>query len=132
MLLNFQALFNCRHFQKKKKPKKEKKFLIIFNFRKSVRLGEHTLSTDIDCNDDTGICNEKPQDFDIEEIIFHPEYGKPKVFRNDIALLRLAKPYNQSGKKCNFCQIKQINNMNSRFCDTNLPTSGPRIRRKLP
>ena len=98
-------------------------------------MGEHTLSTDIDCNDDTGICNEKPQDFDIEEIIFHPEYGKPKVFRNDIALLRLAKPYNQSGKKYTFCQIKQIiilNNTNFRFCDTNLPTSGPRIRRKLP
>ena len=83
----------CHFFLKK--PKKEKK-LIILNFRKSVRLGEHTLSTDIDCNNDTGICNEKPQDFDIEEIIFHPEYGKPKVFRNDIDLLRLAKPYNQS------------------------------------
>ena len=95
MLLNFQALFNCKPFSKKNL--KKKKNWSFSNFRKSVRLGEHTLSTDIDCNDDTGICNEKPQDFDIEEIIFHPEYGKPKVFRNDIALLRLAKPYNQSG-----------------------------------
>jgi len=71
-----------------------------------VRLGEHKLSSDVDCGLDpnqpsTGpgsdpICNDTPQDFDIEEIIFHQDYGVPHVFRNDIALLRLSGPANFS------------------------------------
>lgn len=69
----------------------------------TVRLGEHRLSSNIDCGLDPNqpsnsepICNDTPQDFDIEEIIFHPDYGVPHVFRNDIALLRLNRPANFS------------------------------------
>ena len=67
-------------------------------------MGEHRLSSDIDCGLDPNqpsnsepICNDTPQDFDIEKIIFHPDYGVPHVFRNDIALLRLNRPANFSG-----------------------------------
>ena len=76
-------------------------FLLInfYSFRKKVRLGEHKLSSDPDCgNSDAGpICNDSPQDFDVEEIVFHQDYGVPQVFRNDIALLRLSRPANFSG-----------------------------------
>ena len=65
------------------------KFIFYF-FRKRVRLGEHRLSTDPDCDDGVPrTCNDTPQDFDIEKIIFHQNYGVPHVYRNDIALLRL-------------------------------------------
>lgn len=67
-----------------------------FIYRSKVRLGEHKLSTDPDCSDT--LCNDSPQDFDIEEIIFHESYNSPQVFRNDIALLRLSGPVNQTGK----------------------------------
>ena len=63
-------------------------------------MGEHKLSSDVDCGRDPNqvmICNDTPQDFDIEEIIFHQDYGVPHVFRNDIALLRLSGPANFSG-----------------------------------
>ena len=62
-------------------------------------MGEHKLSSDPDCgNSDAGpICNDSPQDFDVEEIVFHQDYGVPQVFRNDIALLRLSRPANFSG-----------------------------------
>jgi len=65
---------------------------------KTIRLGEHKLSSDPDCgNSDAGpICNDSPQDFDVEEIVFHQDYGVPQVFRNDIALLRLSRPANFS------------------------------------
>ena len=58
-------------------------------------MGEHRLSTDPDCKD--GLCNETPQDFEIEENIFHEDYGKPVVFRNDIAILRLSRPVIKTG-----------------------------------
>ena len=62
-------------------------------------MGEHKLSSDPDCGDPNTdpICNNSPQDFGIEEIIFHQDYGVPHVFRNDIALLRLSGPANFSG-----------------------------------
>ena len=68
-----------------------------FLYRKSVRLGEHRLSTDPDCTAGGNFCNDHPQDFDIEEVEVHPDYGSPQVFRNDIALIRLSKPANFSG-----------------------------------
>jgi len=55
----------------------------------SVRLGEHQLSTDIDCDDGGQSCNDPPQNFEAEEIIFHPDYNKPNQYQNDIALIRL-------------------------------------------
>jgi len=61
----------------------------------SVRLGEHNLKGDPDC--DSGSCNETPQDFKIEEVIAHSDYAKPVAFRNDIALIRLDRPVNKTG-----------------------------------
>ncbi|CAD1478804.1 unnamed protein product, partial [Heterotrigona itama] len=57
-----------------------------------VRLGEHDLSTERDCDRDADglevVCAEKYQDIDIEDVHFHPEFSSSK-FKNDIALLRL-------------------------------------------
>ena len=74
-------------------------FFLKTNFfsRAKVRLGEHRISTDPDCLKQTSVCNDSPQDFDVEEIVFHQDYGVPQVFRNDIALLRLSRPANFSG-----------------------------------
>jgi len=55
-----------------------------------VRLGEHQLSTDRDCDkDDQTVCAPPVQDFEPEEVFFHQDYNKPNVFQNDIALIRL-------------------------------------------
>ncbi|XP_069185731.1 phenoloxidase-activating factor 3 isoform X1 [Procambarus clarkii] len=56
----------------------------------SVRIGEHTLNQDRDC--EKGICAPLPQDIPVAQVINHPEYGKPCPECNDIALLRLAHP----------------------------------------
>lgn len=57
-----------------------------------VRIGEHDLSTERDCdNDEDGleiVCAEKYQDFDIESVHYHPDYSKAKM-QNDIGLIRL-------------------------------------------
>lgn len=57
-----------------------------------VRIGEHDLSTEVDCDkDDRGsevYCAERYQDFALESVHFHPDYA-PRLAQNDIALLRL-------------------------------------------
>ena len=50
----------------------------------TVRVGEHDLDSEVDCNG----CD-PPQDIDIEKMTFHPSYGKPQAFQNDIALIQL-------------------------------------------
>ena len=55
----------------------------------SVRVGEHDLDNDPDCLD--GVCADSPQEMDVEKVIFHPSYGKPKPFQNDIAVIKLSK-----------------------------------------
>ncbi|EGI63809.1 Serine protease easter [Acromyrmex echinatior] len=58
----------------------------------SVRVGDHDLSKERDC--DTNIkgleivCAERYQDFGVESVHFHPEYTRTKL-QNDIALIRL-------------------------------------------
>ncbi|KAK8742368.1 hypothetical protein OTU49_001831 [Cherax quadricarinatus] len=56
----------------------------------SVRLGEHTLQQNPDC--EKRLCAPTPQDIAVERIISHPDYRKPCSECNDIALLRLAHP----------------------------------------
>jgi len=58
-----------------------------------IRVGEHDLDTDLDCigDGDDKICAPPPQDIDVEEVIFHQSYGKPKAFQNDIAVIKLAR-----------------------------------------
>jgi len=62
------------------------------NFKlKVIRVGEHDLDKEEDC-DGTGqskICAPAPQDMEIEDVIFHQSYGKPKAFQNDIAVIKL-------------------------------------------
>ncbi|XP_050590762.1 uncharacterized protein LOC126922324 [Bombus affinis] len=57
-----------------------------------VRLGEHNLNTERDCDkDEDGIeivCAERYQDIGIESTHFHPQYSRAKL-QNDIGLLRL-------------------------------------------
>jgi Trypsin len=52
-----------------------------------VRLGEHKISTDIDCDSD-GFCQDPVQDIAIERTLKHPNYDWFKRI-NDIAILRL-------------------------------------------
>lgn len=74
-----------------------------FQFRAGVRLGEHNVHTEKDCDQYTGICAPPVLDFYIEEKIVHPQYDSKKL-SNDIALLRLATTVNASyGKLCKSC-----------------------------
>ncbi|CAK9822834.1 Serine protease easter [Anthophora retusa] len=57
-----------------------------------VRLGEHDLSTERDCDKDADglevVCAERYQDFGIERVHYHPEFSRARLI-NDIALIRL-------------------------------------------
>ncbi|XP_077300192.1 CLIP domain-containing serine protease HP8-like isoform X2 [Arctopsyche grandis] len=58
-----------------------------------VRVGEHNIKTDMDCEgkEDDLDCASPPQDIDVEETVIHPMYNNP-LKQNDIALLRLKTP----------------------------------------
>lgn len=58
-----------------------------------VRVGEHDLRTDPDCEgpSDDRQCRAAYQDIPMERAIFHPEYNG-QTYYNDIALIRLARP----------------------------------------
>lgn len=64
-------------------------------FRVGVRLGEHNINTDADCDVIKGICSPPVQDFYVEGAMTHPQYN-PSSFQNDIGLIRLASPANFS------------------------------------
>lgn len=64
-------------------------------FRIGVRLGEHDIKTEEDCDPMRDYCAPPVQDFYIEEIITHPYY-KSDNFANDVAILKLATPANFS------------------------------------
>ncbi|ALC47976.1 CG11313 [Drosophila busckii] len=56
-----------------------------------VRVGEHDLSTDRDCHNE--VCNPPIQEFNIEQVIAHPEYDPSSNNKHhDIALIRLSAP----------------------------------------
>lgn len=68
-----------------------------------IRLGEHDLSKDLDCQtsladngdgQNTTRCSEPPVDIVPERIITHREFNKPFKNMNDIALIRLSQPVN--------------------------------------
>ncbi|CAH1963257.1 unnamed protein product [Acanthoscelides obtectus] len=58
-----------------------------------VRLGEHNLNSDKDCDPNSHYCAPPTQDFYIEKVIGHPGYNT-KTLMNDIALVKLAMPAN--------------------------------------
>lgn len=59
-----------------------------------VRLGEHNLSSVEDCH--IGVCTGPVQDFEPEEVIPHADYNSPQRFWNDIAIIRLNRPFNKN------------------------------------
>lgn len=61
-----------------------------------MRLGEHNLATERDC--DGPICAAPPQDFTPSEVILHPNYKTRNVLSDDIALIRLDRKANLNGK----------------------------------
>lgn len=72
-------------------------FCTIFRF--SVRLGEHDLRTEEDCDDgEPGLeyCSSPPIDIEVEEKVVHKDYNS-KAVRYDIALLRLKHKVNYTG-----------------------------------
>jgi len=56
-----------------------------------VRLGEHTISSDQDCNNEDDCQNDQPQDFGLSGWIVHTGYDRQKKI-NDIALVHLKQP----------------------------------------
>lgn len=67
--------------------------MIQFSRRIAVRLGEHTISTNKDCDfaDDHGFCDSDPiQDIEIEKVICHENYSNRKRM-HDIAILKLVR-----------------------------------------
>ncbi|KAJ3654561.1 hypothetical protein Zmor_013740 [Zophobas morio] len=58
----------------------------------NVRLGEYNTETDRDCSNQLGfeICNDKPVNSQIDNIIVHPDYNDDSADRhNDLALIKL-------------------------------------------
>ena len=51
-----------------------------------IRVGEHDLDKEVDCDS----CP-PAQDIEVEDIIFHPSYGAPEAFQNDIAVVALSR-----------------------------------------
>lgn len=58
-------------------------------------MGEHDLSTEIDCqsNDGDNYCADPVQDIPVSGIVAHSNYDRPR-FANDIGLVRLARAAN--------------------------------------
>ena len=54
------------------------------------RVGEHDLNSETDCTEDEQICSPQPQEMEVEKVVFHANYSKPKPFQNDIAIIKLA------------------------------------------
>lgn len=70
--------------------------------RQSVRLGEHNIDSDPDCDPiNAADCADSPVDIKVERVIVHPAYrtGTADEY-NDISLLRLSRDAPLSGKAC--------------------------------
>lgn len=62
-------------------------------FRIGVRVGEHNIITQIDCEiqaDKSKKCNGPVQDLPVQKIITHPGYDSSRLI-NDIGLVKIAK-----------------------------------------
>lgn len=66
-------------------------YIYIYYFRESVRLGEHQLSTDVDCRFLRGRvrCAPPVEDFSVEEVYVHPKFTDTEGY-NDIAIVKLS------------------------------------------
>lgn len=66
------------------------------HFRVAVRLGEHTISTEKDCNPD-GTCTDPVQDILVLKASKHDKYDSRKKI-NDIGFIKLQRPADTSKK----------------------------------
>ena len=70
--------------------------------RTKIRVGEHKISNEgRDCDNNSPphqTCNLGVQDFDVERILWHPEYNSPNIFQNDIAIVKLDRKVSRNGK----------------------------------
>lgn len=65
-------------------------------YRSGVRLGEHDINTEIDCDDFD--CADRPIDVGIGRIIAHPNYSPDSLDQEeDIGLIRLTRYIEFSG-----------------------------------
>lgn len=70
-------------------------YLDIFYLRLLVRLGELDAKTSNICSTSGSTLCTESQDFEIENVVHHPNYDNPK-YANDIALIRLRRKSNSS------------------------------------
>lgn len=71
----------------------------VFSLRTVVRLGEHNLETEKDCeNNISNVCSPPPQDFTPAEVILHPDFDTRSEVSDDIALIRLNRKAELSSK----------------------------------
>lgn len=64
---------------------------ILFLNRKSVRLGEWNIDSDLDCLEEEGVCADPTVDIDIISIHIHENYTASANNTDDIALIRLSR-----------------------------------------
>ena len=90
--LSIQEMF-VLHFERQN-------FGSFLYFRTKIRAGEHKISNQgPDCSNETPpVCNVGVQDFDVEKILYHPDYNSPNVFQNDIAIVKLDRKVSRNGK----------------------------------
>lgn len=100
-----------------------------FACRGAIRLGEHNIRTDPDCED--GVCADPYYDYYPKEVVIHKDYGNPRL-KNDIALIRLDRRVVLSSKiqldmaqSCVVCGCVHCSVMPliSRFCACRLHNS---------
>jgi len=75
-----------------------------------VRVGEHDLDSDVDCDG----C-QPAQDMGIEKVVFHPSYGKPEAFQNDIAVIKLSEDVTENDLVHPICL--PVNDDNDNYID---------------
>lgn len=94
----------------------------------SVRLGEHQLDTDPDCEDDDkpGFedCADSPIDIPVEKIIIHPEYIGSVGQANDIALLKLSRPVSYTKSIQPICLPTSPKFLTNNFTGMNMVVTG--------
>ena len=95
----------------------------------SVRLGEHDLDNDPDCEDADrpGFedCAASPIDIPVGEIITHPNYKAREVSKpNDIALIRLSRPVTYSKSISPICLPTKSQFLNNRYDGVNMMVAG--------
>ncbi|XP_017049120.1 spaetzle-processing enzyme-like [Drosophila ficusphila] len=94
---------------------------------KMVRLGEHNISTAIDCVHNE--CAPPHLDIPIEEKIIHEGYDRHSL-RNDIALLRLKKPVDYSNAIKPICVIPSYDFRNHFFINESMTVAGWGVTQK--